>query len=154
MEIIFPLDKYGYGIVHWSCCGLLLHLDCCTWIHLTNGFQYVFTCQLCIHSNEYRHLVQVINHRWHFLKIFKYFSFERLSKSLREQKGSFKRYLWFQAFFVYQLVSIWTYALLGSAFTIIPTDYQWILALLSPIPREISTRMYKFISFKMGMNYK
>ena len=138
MEIVLPLDKYGYGIVHWSCCSLLLHLDGCTGIHLTNGFQYVPTCKLCIHSNEHWHLVQVINHRLRFLKIVNIFYFIRLSKSLREQKGSFKRYLWFQAFFVYQLVSIWTYALLGSAFTIIPINYQWVLALISPIPREIS----------------
>ena len=75
----------------------------------------------------------------------------RLSKDLRKQPGFWKRFLWFFVTRACNLLTVWFYALFGTSFTRIPTKYQWILALFSPIPREIFTRMFKYLSFKMGL---
>ena len=75
----------------------------------------------------------------------------RLSKDLRKQPGFWKRFLWFFVTRACNLLTVWFYALFGTSFTRIPSKYQWILALFSPIPREIFTRMFKYLSFKMGL---
>ena len=80
------------------------------------------------------------------VKIFFHFTFQtiftvlsRLSKTTREQPDMMKRYLWFCILCGLQTVRIWIYAFFGVTFSIVPQEYQWILAVLSPLVREALT---------------
>ena len=67
------------------------------------------------------------------------FSF-RLSKSLRAQKGFFKRrFLHFLNQGGWQSIVLPGYVALGSAFVNVPSEYQWLLAFISPVVREFFT---------------
>ena len=72
----------------------------------------------------------------------------RLPKTTREQPDMIKRYLWFCILCELQTVRIWIYAFFGVTFSIVPQEYQWILAVLSPMIREALTILTIKISQK------
>ena len=50
------------------------------------------------------------------------------------------------------LIAAWGYTMLGTAFIYIPKEYQWILALISPLIREFFVRFSLEISYKSAGN--
>ena len=46
------------------------------------------------------------------------------------------------------LGSIWVYALFGIAFTYVPSDYQWLLGLVTPLPKVVTTRVLLYACYK------
>ena len=58
------------------------------------------------------------------------------------------RFAWFLVQFVIVLGSIWVYTLLGIAFTYVPQDYQWLLGLITPLPKLVSTKLLLYACYK------
>ena len=69
----------------------------------------------------------------------------RTSKEGRQQEGFWKKYLWFLAISYHGIFNVITYDFLASTMSSISREYQWIVALLSPLVREygvwIETKM-------------
>ena len=87
------------------------------------------------------------------IKLTHSFDVFRLKKCPKNQKDFLKRSFWLSVNLFISIVTVWSYALFGTAFTIIPSKYQWILALVSPLFREFYTRIYKYISYKQGKTW-
>ena len=51
--------------------------------------------------------------------------------------GFGKRFAWFVSCDLLQMAAKFTYAAFGIGFALIPAEYQWMLALISPVLREI-----------------
>ena len=61
----------------------------------------------------------------------------RLSKNLRTQPNFKRRFAWHLSKLLVVTSFLWAYSMLGTAFVKIPSDYQWILAFLTPFLGEI-----------------
>lgn len=58
------------------------------------------------------------------------------------------RFLWFLSQSLVIVAAAWGYSLFGTLFIYIPKDYQWILALISPLIREILVKLSLEVSYK------
>ena len=72
----------------------------------------------------------------------------RISKETKKQQGFWKRYLWFLAILALASLTVWAYATFASAMSSISQDLQWILALASPLLREILIWLMQKICLK------
>ena len=72
----------------------------------------------------------------------------RIPQSDRKQPGFKKRYSWFINMTGAITLSIYGYSLLGTAFTAIPSDYQWILTFVSAIVKEFFSWLLLSASYK------
>ena len=66
----------------------------------------------------------------------------------KRSPGFKSRLAWFVVQSAVVLANTWGCALFGVAFTYISPDYQWILGLLSPLPKVISIKLLIYVSFK------
>ena len=62
--------------------------------------------------------------------------FFRTSKESKQQQGFWKKYLWFIALSYHDIFNVKAYDLLAQSMSSVPKEYQWILAVLSPLLRE------------------
>ena len=56
--------------------------------------------------------------------------------------------MWYLAIILVGLLTVWTYGLLATMFSTVPQEYQWILATLSPLVREVSVWAHLKACFK------
>ena len=71
-----------------------------------------------------------------------------VSSNEKRSPGFKSRFAWFVVQSAVVLANTWGYALFGVAFTYISPNYQWILGLLSPLPKVISIKLLLYVSFK------
>ena len=74
----------------------------------------------------------------------------RMSKSLYNKPDIYKRYTWLLCQCVVHIFFMMGYAMFGSAFVIVPQDFQWILALLSPFVRDLFFKLLLKVAHKAG----
>ena len=65
------------------------------------------------------------------------FNVFRIPKSTRVQQGFKTRFAWFSSSYLAVITGHMTYLGYGTAFGVIPREYQWILALANPFIRDI-----------------
>ena len=70
----------------------------------------------------------------------------RIEKEIRQQPGFWKRFLWFLGANYFVISGVVTYAALAFAMSIVPQEYQWLLATASPLVRKV----YVWVSVKLG----
>ena len=73
-----------------------------------------------------------------------------MSKSLYDKPDIFKRYTWLLCQCVVHIFFMMGYTMFGSAFVIVPQDFQWILALLSPFVRDLFFKLLLKVAHKAG----
>ena len=72
----------------------------------------------------------------------------RVCTSIRYQPNFKQRFAWFISQNFVIVGSIWIYTLFGASFTYVPSEYQWILGLVSPLPKMISTKLLLYVCYK------
>ena len=60
-----------------------------------------------------------------------------------------QRYLWFIATIMATAAVAWIYSLFAAVFSGIPEEYQWILALLSPILKDLAFKVHSKVGFEV-----
>ena len=74
----------------------------------------------------------------------------RMSKPLYKKPDIVKRYAWLFCQNFAHIFFMVTYIMFGSAFVIVPQEYQWILALLSPFVRDLFFKLLLKVAYKAG----
>ena len=72
----------------------------------------------------------------------------RISKEIKNQPNFTKRFLWYMCQDLVLLANTWGYAFLAIAFTFAPSNYQWILGLLIPLPKILYLKVLLFVCNK------
>ena len=72
----------------------------------------------------------------------------RVSKSTRAQAGFKTRFAWFSSTYLAVIILAISYGLFGTAFGVIPREYQWILALVSPFVRDFFKRILLEVAYR------
>ena len=77
-----------------------------------------------------------------------------MPSSFWQQSASLKRYFWFWVVIGTLIIRVWIYASFGVIFSTVPKDYQVMLALASPLLREIDKFLMTESSYKAaGKDY-
>ena len=78
-----------------------------------------------------------------------------MSENTLNESGIKKRYAWHLSQVIFVLFLTWGYSVYGTAFVQVPTEYQWILALLNPFVRDFYSKLYAKVALKAsGEEYK
>ena len=64
------------------------------------------------------------------------------------QKGFLERFAWFAITFFVVISHGMGYAIFGSAFATVPREYQWILAILSPLVKDFYNKIIVEVAYK------
>ena len=72
----------------------------------------------------------------------------RVPKSTRAQAGFKTRFAWFSSTYLAVIILAISYGLFGTAFGVIPREYQWILALASPFIRDFFKRFLLEVAYR------
>ena len=75
-------------------------------------------------------------------------NFFRVSARILDDPDFKKRYAWYLSELLVLLIGIWGYGVLGSAFVNANPDYQWILAFVSPLIREMNFKLLYYVTLK------
>ena len=72
----------------------------------------------------------------------------RVSEDISKAPDFTQRFAWFVLQFAIILANVWFYTVFGTAFAYVPPNYQWLLGLITPIPRILSTKLLLFACYK------
>ena len=78
----------------------------------------------------------------------KYHYLFRISSSILDDPGFKKRYAWYVTEILVLLFGVWGYGILGSAFVNASLEYQWILAFVCPLIRELNFKLLYHVTSK------
>ena len=72
----------------------------------------------------------------------------RFSKTTLEHPDFKIRFAWFVSITLVLITIVWSYSTLGSAYVNVQPEYQWILAFLNPLVREINFKLLHYVTCK------